>query len=485
MLARTLVFGFVALAACSGSAPSRSTPVEIDGGSVARDGGADASAVDAGAADAGTMDAGIHDAGLPPAGRRLRYPHDAVLSPIDESTANAWHALRDGGAGDGLRDDVFMKVGASGTVSTLLLYCFAANPSYPYRVDLAGRDDLSATIAHFRAGNAAGRTPFDRASLAAEVGRSAVWAIAGTPSPIEREVDAIHPRFAFVNYGTNDMGLGSTPETALWPFYENLSRLLDQLMTRRILPIVTGLNPRSDSQQLARWVPTYNEVTRGVAEALGVPFINLFLASAPLPNLGLVSDGIHGNTYRDAAGRAEPCVFTAEALLYNYNTRNLASLVALDRVRRVVLEGASAPDPAGAAWPGSGAPADPFLIDRLPYTHAYDTRASPHRRFDRYPSCDRGQDESGPEVLYRLDLVRETPVRAMVFDRAGVDVDLHLLDGSASAQSCTARNDRIIQRRLSAGTHHFSVDTFTSASSSAGPYLFVVVECEAGDPACE
>jgi hypothetical protein len=88
-------------------------------------------------------------------------------------------------------------------------------------------------------------------------------------------------------------------------------------------------------------------------------------------------------------------------------------------------------------------------------------------------------------VLYRFDLVRETPVRAMVFDRPGVDFDLHLLDGSASAQSCTAHNDRLIQRRLSAGTHHFSVDTFASASSSAGPYLYVVHECEAGNPDCE
>jgi hypothetical protein len=491
---RRLALLSFALAACTGAPPppAGGGPPTADGGAVL-----DAGLPDAGPPDAGTPpDAGVlPDAGTPPDagagspdagpagdGGPARYPSDSVLSPVTEHTAAAWRTLR-AAAGEDLRDDVFMKVGASGTVSTLLLYCFAGNPSYPYEVDLAGRDELRPTIDHFRAGDAAGRTSFDRASLAAEVGRGAGWATSGSPSPVEKEIAAIRPRFAFVNYGTNDMGLGTTPQSALWPFFENMSRLLDTLEGRGILSIVTGLNPRSDSEAMARWVPTYNAVTRGIAESRELPYIDLFLASSPLPNLGLVADGIHGNTYRDTAGRAQPCVFTAPGLGFNYNNRNLASLETLDLVRRVVLEGAAAPART-AGWPGSGAPSDPFVIDTLPYTHAFDTRASLHRRFDRYPSCDSGQDESGPEVLYRLDLPRATYVRAMVFDRAGVDIDLHLLGAAATAESCVARHDRILQRRLEAGTHHFALDTYVTTTPQAGPYLFVVVECEPGDAAC-
>ncbi len=430
---------------------------------------------DAGDGDAGAVDAG-GDAGAP--GGPTRYPADVIRSPVTEAVAARLRAIATGG--DSPRADVFLKAGASGTVSTHLLYCLAGPAHRPqYTIDLDGRDHLLPTLAHFRAGRIGTTTPFDRATLAAEIGRTARWVLTGAPSPLEQELAAATPRFAFVNYGTNDMGAAASYGAALVPFWDAMNELLDRLEAEGVVTIVTGLNPRSDRADAARWVPTWDAVTRALAEARQLPYISLYVAAAPLPELGLVADGLHGNVFSD--GTAEPCVFDAAGLAFNYNVRNLASLETLHDVRRVVLDGAAAPDVAPLPpVAGAGTAADPFVIDRLPFTHTFTTTGGERMR-DGYPDCDAGQDERGPEITYRLDLPAAAPVRAVVLDRAGVDVDLHVLTGGV----CAERSDRLVDRALAAGAHQLVVDTFTSAGvEQAGAYTLVVLPCEPGDPDC-
>lgn len=408
------------------------------------------------------------------------YPADQLLSPVTEHVAERLRSIA--GSGPATDAQVFMKVGASGTVSSRFLDCFGGDRSY--LLDLDGRDELMPTVSFFREGDAAGQNPWSRDTLAAVVGKSAVWAIAGEPSPIDQEIDALNPRYALVNYGTNDMQLGETHRSALWPFYENFSRLLDELEEQGIVPIVTGLNPRTDSVTAARWVPTYNNVVRGVAEARQIPFIDLYLASVGLPAQGLVGDGLHGNAYPHPELGVQPCDFTAPGLQYNYNNRNLLTLQALDVVRRVVVDGAAAPDGGVAAEPGAVTTELPD-IDVLPFSHAADTSQFGATELDAYPSCDDGQDESGPEHVYRLVLTETTPLRALVLDRGDTDVDLHLLGETPAAAACIARHDRILERTLPAGVYHLVVDTFVgSTGPRAGAYQLVVQRCESGDPDC-
>jgi len=179
-------------------------------------------------------------------------------------------------------------------------------------------------------------------------------------------------------------------------------------------------------------------------------------------------------------GRNQPCLFTAAGLQFNYNLRNLLSLDLLDRARTVV-EGGAAPDPAPLPpVAGAGTDADPFVIDALPFSHSWDTERGARVR-SSYPACDSGQDESGPEVVYRLDLAQATPVRVVVLDLGAVDVDAHVLTGG----TCVERDDRIVDRTLPAGEHRIVVDTFVSGGvERAGPYTMVVLPCEPGDPDC-
>lgn len=379
-------------------------------------------------------------------------------------------------------EDVFMKVGASGTVSTNLLYCFAGETQPQYDLDLDGRDELLPTIEAFRGGDADGATPFDRVTLAAVSGKTAQWAITGSPSPLEEELDALSPRYAFVNYGTNDMGMGSTPQTALWPFVESYGALLDQLIDEGVIPIVTGLNPRDGTATTERWVPTYDVVTMGLAQERQVPFFSLYLATKDLADQGLLSDGIHGNVLR-VDGKAQPCVFTAGGLEYNYNVRNLASIGMLHDLT-TIRAGAPAQAP-GPALKGSGTQADPFVVDELPFTHHGDTTGA-EALVDGWPACDSGQDESGGEVYYRFELSETTALRIMAFSREGADIDVHLLSGD-DPESCEARHDKILQETLGTGTWTLALDSFTPGSGvpAEGGYLLVVTTCEDGDPDCD
>ena len=408
----------------------------------------------------------------PSAAGFTRYPSDVVRSPITASVAARMNAVAALAEQD---DRMFMKVGDSMTVSPSMLRCFAGRSQD--RLELDGRDGLMPTIEYFRAANAGGTTPFDRATIAAKIGRTAAWVQTGSPSPLAQEAAALHPRFAFVGYGTNDMQMGTTYASALPNFAENFSRLLDRLEGAGIVPIVTGLPVRLDIAGATRWVPTYDALTRGIAEARQIPYLSLYRMTLPLPGAGLFGDKVHGNAYGGGA-----CVFTAAGLRYNYNARNLASLETLDAVRRIVAGGEAAPDrTALPAVAGSGTKADPFVIDRLPFTHSWDTGRG-ESLVERW-SCNAAANEGGPEVYYRLDLPESTPVRAIVVDRSVVDVDVHLGQDDGN---CSARGDVIAEDRLAAGEHRVVVDSFFGASGSKqGAYLLVVVKCEEGDRRCE
>ena len=106
---------------------------------------------------------------------------------------------------------------------------------------------------------------------------------------------------------------------------------------------------------------------------------------------------------------------------------------------------------------------------------------------DSYPSCDAGQDEAGAEVVYRLTLNNRTRIRMIVVDKGSVDVDIHLLAGTAgNANDCVERHDRIIQGPLDAGDYLVVVDTFVSGGTPrAGEFVLAIVECDVGDPDCD
>ena len=302
----------------------------------------------------------------------------------------------------------------------------------------------------------------------ATVGWHAGRALDGDPSPLEQEVEAIRPGWAVVMYGTNDINI-----VTLEDYAENMLDLTDALLDRGVVPLLTTIMPRGDDPDADAEVPDFNMALRAIAEARQVPLIDYHRELVDLPDQGLSADGIHPSVLRDPGARA--CVLNPEGLAYGYNVRNLVTLEALDRVRRAVVEGEGAPDPAGPALEGDGSPTAPWVIDRLPFAHVANTLFSDHRELDLYDGCMADQDESGPEYLYRLELERATSLRIFVFDRGDVDIDLHVLDAPTEA-GCVQRAHRQLDADLGVGTWYLALDTFVGSREQAGEYVLAIME---------
>ncbi len=389
------------------------------------------------------------------------YTAGLTHSPINAHVAARLNAAR--ARGGSAQDDVFIKVGDSNTVNTNFLHCLAGE-----QVELPDVPALDETWRYFQGGDIAGVAPYARVSLAASVGWSASGALAGSPSPLERELSAASARVALVQFGTNDI-----ENRRIFSYGEQMTTIVDTLLGRGVIPILTSIAPRLDDADADLWVPRYNAAMRALAYSRAVPFIDLHQELVPLPSSGLGGDGLHLNAHTSGA---RACMLVGEGLSRGQNMRNLLTLQALTRLRRVLLDGAP-PEPDAPALRGVGTSAEPFEIPALPFVGAGDTRDSAQSSFDVYDGCAASQDESGPELVYTFTLEAPATIRAQVFDPAGVDVDLHVLDSSGAPAGCLARAHEDARVALEAGTYFLVVDTFVSSAGQArsGAFFFTLL----------
>lgn len=391
------------------------------------------------------------------------YPADQTLWPMTPYGVDRLKAIM---ALKPREASVFAKIGDSNTVNTNFLHCFAGQS-----VNLGDYNALATTHQAFRAGQAGATTPFDRISLAATVGWSASGALAGNPSPLRKELDAINPRFAFVQFGTNDI-----QSRNIFSYADQMTEIVETLVTDGVIPILTSIAPRADDAAADAWVPRYNAVMRGLAQARQLPFLDLHREMVKLPAQGLGSDRLHLNAYTQGA---RACELTSTGLMYGQNMRNLLSLQALDRLRATLLDGQPAPTAqAPLTLSGLGTHEQPYIIPGLPFTDARDTRSQGVSMLDRYTGCSANQDESGPEIVYELKLDAPTKLRAMAFDQGSVDIDLHILDDSLSPAGCLVRDNQDISITLDPGIYYIVLDTYVSSGGvpKPGPYLFTLLQ---------
>lgn len=361
---------------------------------------------------------------------RSRYPFGLPHSPLTAPVVEGLRALRQ--SFPELRDDVFAKVGDSITASGDCLYCLPTP-----RLDLGNYAALQHTASYFTAGDAGGRSPFRRDSEAAKIGWSA-WAVTLDGFwPLAREFREIHPRFALVQFGTNDV-----QDRALHVFADRLFDIADFWLGRGVIPVLFTVPPRRDNREAARWIPRYNAVIRGVAQSRQIPLVDYHLELSRLPHDGLARDGIHPNTYSGPLGR-NACDFTAEGLRYGYNLRNLLALQALNRVASVVVEGLPAPDPEPPRLIGTGTEADALLIDALPFVDravlslpasaaplamapvsSSTPEVSSSATAGPAPEAPDASPDPSPTLVYRLRLSEPKELVVFGFDRGGIEVDL-------------------------------------------------------------
>lgn len=384
-----------------------------------------------------------------------RYPWQQVHSPMAPSVAASLAAIARNGPG--LRDDVFAKVGDSVTFSDDSLRCFGRA-----RRALGDHGALAATIDHFRGGDG-GIDPFRRESRVARIGWSAWQALhGGTASPLVRELSETSPRFALVQFGTNDIEIG-----ALHHFVDHYWNIVDHLTTHGTIPILFTIMPRKDRPDRDAWVPRYNAAIRGIAQARQVPLVDFHHALARLPNGGMAKDGIHPSTHHGARGR-DACDFSAEGLRHGYNLRNLLVLQALERARAAL--GGRAVDTASRR--GAGTFADPVELPSLPAVDSARLDAPAGERSDH--GCAGARPAPGPEFVLRLTLEEPTTLRISGFDRNQAEIDLALLADDAP-RSCLAWAERVIVQRVPPGRYWVVADRAKGAAEGKSAEVVVTV----------
>lgn len=259
----------------------------------------------------------------------------AIHSPMTAAMVARLRAVLAGSRG---AKDTFIKVGDSNTANPSFLSCLAGRD-----VQLGERASLEATRRFFSARRLDGlHGSFDRTSIAATSGWITRQALAGDPSPLMREIAATTPAFAVVMLGTND-----NRANGMDAFVEALPRVVDGLLARGVIPLLSTIPPRADAPAMRARVPEYNRVIRALAESRRIPLMDLYGALLPLPKHGLVRDGIHlASAWKH--GAPQPCHFTPDALQHGMNMRNLVVLEALDRARRFLVEGESPESAVGA-----------------------------------------------------------------------------------------------------------------------------------------
>lgn len=348
----------------------------------------------------------------------------ASLPPL--AKAQVMRILEIAEHGDGLHGQRFAKIGDSMTVSRSYLRCFAREGNGWDRFE-----GLREAVEHFRSGP--GPSPFLRVSEAARVGWSVRSAIIGRPSPLRKELRALHPRFATVMFGTNDIESRSPRR-----FARRMWRLLEELESRGVVPIVSDILPQRRSGDQNHWVHRYNLIVRALTEGRSLPLVRLHDDFRRLPRLGLAGDGIHANAYR-LEGQQRACDMTEAGLRFGHNLRNLRTLQHLGRAAKVLL----------------GQPVPMVSSPRAEETQGPLALALPHASIET-------RDVAEGAKLYELELTQRSELRVMAIAKAGGPLQINVSGPNGYERS--RRTDWV--GVVPAGRYQISVVTVADADDA-------------------
>jgi hypothetical protein len=282
-----------------------------------------------------------------------------VVPVIDSAMQERLRAVFLAGQAAGNRADVFSKIGDSITATMSFLAAPFGCPEYT----LGEHTELQPVINRFSAHLFPPGTTdvwcgvsnsFSRVSLCADSGWTAASALEPIPGPPDGcsgpysthlgcELLTARPSVALIMFGTNDL-VWDDP----WTYRGHMEGIVEGCLAAGVIPVLSTIPPRLDDTAYGDLVPIFNGVIADIARAYQVPLWNFWLAlqGPEMVNRGMSGDGIHPNLYGNCAPACDSGNFTREGLRYGFNQRNFTALQVLDKIVRVVMDGADpAPPP--------------------------------------------------------------------------------------------------------------------------------------------
>lgn len=67
-----------------------------------------------------------------------------------------------------------------------------------------------------------------------------------------------------------------------------------------------------------------------------------------------------------------------------------------------------------------------------------------------------------------------------------MDIDVHLLDATATEEGCLERDHHLVEATVQPGTYHLALDSWVDGADVLdGEYMLVVATCHPDDPRCD
>lgn len=255
-----------------------------------------------------------------------------VLPAFDPATLANVRRIAEAGDRNGLRDDVFIKVGDSNSFFPAFLQHLGSPTYNPFASGLAAfGPDVVQTWQKYRAPvDATGQNSLQRTGFAVKGGTALPHMLA----TVDAEVATARGSAAVILVGTNDHYYYSVGE-----FKANLARLLDKLTAAGVVPVLSTIP--WDRLQAGRdpEIILFNQAIADLADERKLPVVNLWRAVEPLPNNGLMyTYPGFGRDYRHLSSSPDPGRFLPLDLLFGQNVRNLLTLQVLTQLRQFVFE---------------------------------------------------------------------------------------------------------------------------------------------------
>jgi hypothetical protein len=321
----------------------------------------------------------VHD--VQPVKNGSRYLSGSILSAITPTVATSLKAVFAQGKLNGLKDDVFFKVGDSisaGPQDYLYQFTYPAyDPATMYgwddAHDLGNYQSLRGAHDYFLTGRIGTDDPYQRTSVAAKVGQVASWALGiqsgQTDHPLQTELQTTQGAYSVIMFGTNNFypwnpASDSTDAATYQEIVENTFRMLDYCVANGSVPILTAPPPDPVEVTAMKRSRMTSRLLRAAAQGRQIPFIDYYASLLDLPGYGLQANDVHPN----AMAYNRFAFLTTAGLQYGYNMRNLVTLQSLDRMYRLLVLNGAAPDAETGGLQGSGSAADPFVIDGLDFS---------------------------------------------------------------------------------------------------------------------
>jgi hypothetical protein len=133
-----------------------------------------------------------------------------------------------------------------------------------------------------------------------------------------------------------------------------------------------------------------------------------------------------------------------------------------DKVDYFLIDTRDIPSDVWAPCTPDGSHACPYRIDSLPFSDSRDTSAQGAAEFGTYNCSD--ADESGPEVVYVLNIDTMGTLTVSVDCQDPVDIDVHLLDGD-DANACLERGHMTFDYEITPGRYLIIADSFAEGGT--------------------